>query len=54
MGSDVMFVIYGLYIRIFLLPNFNFKKGIVKPVLNDLKQKNGESFGSGEPIGLVS
>ena len=54
MGSNVMFVIYGLYIRMFLLPTFNLKKGIVKPVLNDLKPKRGESFGFGGPIGLVS
>ena len=54
MGSNVMFVIYGLYIRMFLLPNFNLKKGIVKPVLNDLKPKRGESFGFGGLIGLVS
>ena len=47
MGSDVMFVIYGLHKRMFLLPNFNLKKGIVKPVLNDLKPKKGESFGFG-------
>ena len=44
MGSNVMFVIYGLYIRMFLLPTFNLKKGIVKPVLNDFKAKKRREF----------
>ena len=57
-GSNIMFLSYGPYIGMFLLPNLKkkIKKRNCKPVLNNLKQKkknNAEGFWSGGTIGLV-
>ena len=54
-GSNIMFLSYGPYIGIFLLPNLKkkIKKRNCKPVLNNLKQKKKTMqrvFGLEEPL----
>ena len=54
-GSNIMFLSYGPYIGMFLLPNLKkkIKKRNCKPVLNNLKQKKKTMqrvFGLEEPL----
>ena len=55
-GSNIMFLSYGPYIGMFLLPNLKkkIKKRNCKPVLNNLKQKKKKTmqrvFGLEEPL----